>query len=342
MLINYGKYVILSTSSKNYHKINYNQVGNLMERYYVKAVQIMDEVNKVVMGKREIVAKVLAAILAKGHILLEDNPGVGKTTLALAFSKAMELNYHRLQFTPDVLPSDVVGFNMIGSGDQGYEYRPGAIICNLFLADEINRTSPKTQSALLEVMEEGKVTVDSVTREMPKPFTVIATQNPIGSVGTQMLPESQLDRFIIKLSMGYPDTKSEIMILKHRQNINPLDNVITVAYQEDIITMQSIVENVFIHDSLYEYIAFLVEQTRSNSLVELGVSPRGSLAIMNMAKAIAFIDNRDYVIPGDIQYIFKDVAAHRMILKPKARVNQIDMDSLLDEILRIVKPPRII
>ena len=193
-----------------------------MERYYGKAVQIMDEVNKVVMGKKEIVAKVLAAILAKGHILLEDNPGVGKTTLALAFSKAMELNYHRIQFTPDVLPSDVVGFNMINSSDTGYEYRPGAIICNLFLADEINRTSPKTQSALLEVMEEGKVTVDSVTREMPKPFTVIATQNPIGSVGTQMLPESQLDRFIVKLSMGYPDTKSEIMILKHRQNINQI------------------------------------------------------------------------------------------------------------------------
>lgn len=313
-----------------------------MERYYGKAVQIMDEVNKVVMGKKEIVAKVLAAILAKGHILLEDNPGVGKTTLALAFSKAMELNYHRLQFTPDVLPSDVVGFNMINSSDIGYEYRPGAIICNLFLADEINRTSPKTQSALLEVMEEGKVTVDSVTREMPKPFTVIATQNPIGSVGTQMLPESQLDRFIVKLSMGYPDTKSEIMILKHRQNINPLDNVITVAYRDDIITMQSIVENVFIHDSLYEYITHLVEQTRSNPLVELGVSPRGSLGIMNMAKAIAFIDNREYVVPSDIQYIFKDVVSHRMILKPKARVSQINLDSLLDEILSLVKPPRII
>ncbi|NLZ82978.1 MAG: MoxR family ATPase [Clostridiales bacterium] len=313
-----------------------------MERYYGKAVQIMDEVNKVVMGKKEIVAKVLAAILAKGHILLEDNPGVGKTTLALAFSKAMELNYHRIQFTPDVLPSDVVGFNMINSSDTGYEYRPGAIICNLFLADEINRTSPKTQSALLEVMEEGKVTVDSVTREMPKPFTVIATQNPIGSVGTQMLPESQLDRFIVKLSMGYPDTKSEIMILKHRQNINPLDNVITVAYRDDIITMQSIVENVFIHDSLYEYITHLVEQTRSNPLVELGVSPRGSLGIMNMAKAIAFIDNREYVVPSDIQYIFKDVVSHRMILKPKARVSQINLDSLLDEILSLVKPPRII
>lgn len=313
-----------------------------MERYYGKAVQIMDEVNKVVMGKREIVAKALTAILAKGHILLEDNPGVGKTTLALAFSKAMELDYHRLQFTPDVLPSDVVGFNMISKSGLGCEYRPGAIICNLFLADEINRTSPKTQSALLEVMEEGRVTVDSVTREMPRPFTVIATQNPIGSVGTQMLPESQLDRFIVKLSMGYPDTKSEIMILKHRQNINPLDNIITIANREDIITMQSIVENVYIHDSLYEYITLLVEQTRCNTLVDLGVSPRGSLAIMNMAKAIAFINNRDYVIPKDIQYIFKDVAAHRMILKPKARVSQINVDKLLDEILSLVKPPRII
>ncbi|MDF2904827.1 MAG: yeaC [Herbinix sp.] len=313
-----------------------------MVPYNGKAIQIMEEVNKVVIGKRVIIEKVLTAILAKGHILLEDYPGVGKTTLALAFSKAMALDHHRLQFTPDVLPTDVVGFHLLNKDGDGYQYKPGAIMCNLFLADEINRTSSKTQSALLEVMEEGKVTVDSVTREVPKPFVVMATQNPIGSVGTQMLPESQLDRFMIRLSMGYPDRKSEIGILKERQNSNPLDKVVKVVEKEDILTMQNLVEEVFIHDSIYEYITLLVEQTRENPLIELGVSPRGSLAMMNIVKAIAFLNRRDYVIPSDVQYIFKDVAAHRMILKSKARVNNVTVDNLVEDILRIVKAPKII
>ncbi len=313
-----------------------------MVPYNGKAIQIMEEVNKVVIGKRIIIEKVLTAILAKGHILLEDYPGVGKTTLALAFSKAMALEHHRLQFTPDVLPTDVVGFHLLNKDGDGYQFKPGAIMCNLFLADEINRTSSKTQSALLEVMEEGKVTVDSVTREVPKPFVVMATQNPIGSVGTQMLPESQLDRFMVRLSMGYPDRKSEIGILKERQNSNPLDKVVRVVEKEDIITMQNLVEEVYVHDSIYEYITLLVEQTRENPLIELGVSPRGSLAMMNIVKAIAFLNRRDYVIPSDVQYIFKDVAAHRMILKPKARVNNVTVDNLLDDILRIVKAPRIL
>lgn len=313
-----------------------------MEVSFNQAVKIMDEVNKVVIGKRMIISKVMAAILAKGHILLEDHPGVGKTTLALAFSQAMALDHHRLQFTPDVLPTDVVGFHLLNKDGQSYQYKPGAIMCNLFLADEINRTSSKTQSALLEVMEEGKVTVDSVTRQVPKPFVVIATQNPIGSVGTQMLPESQLDRFMIRLTMGYPDIKSEIGILKERQNNNPLDKVAQVVEREDILRMQNIVEEVYIHDSIYEYITLLVQQTRENPLIELGVSPRGSLALMNMVKATAFLSHRDYVIPNDVQYIFKDVVAHRMILKPKARVNNVTVDNLLDDILRIVKPPRLI
>ncbi len=313
-----------------------------MAPYNGKTIQIMDEVNKVVIGKRMIIEKVLTAILAKGHILLEDFPGVGKTTLALAFSKAMALEHHRLQFTPDVLPTDVVGFHLLNKEGDGYQYKPGAIMCNLFLADEINRTSSKTQSALLEVMEEGKVTVDSVTREVPKPFVVMATQNPIGSIGTQMLPESQLDRFMIRLSMGYPDKESEIGILKERQNTNPLEKVVKVVEKEDIITMQNLVEEVFIHDSIYEYITLLVAQTRENPLIELGVSPRGSLAIMNMVKALAFLNRRDYVIPADVQAVFKDVSAHRMILKPKARVNNVTVDNLLEDILRIVKAPRII
>jgi len=302
----------------------------------------MDEVNKVVIGKRAIIGKVLTAILAKGHILLEDHPGVGKTTLALAFSKAMALEHHRLQFTPDVLPTDVVGFNLLGKDGESLQYKQGAVICNLFLADEINRTSPKTQSALLEVMEEGKVTVDSVTREVPKPFVVMATQNPIGSVGTQMLPESQLDRFMVKLTMGYPDVKSEIGILKGRQNSNPLDHIVQVVNKEELLIMQNMVEEVFIHDTIYEYLTLLVQKTRENPLIELGVSPRGTLALMNMIKATAFLSNRDYVVPEDVKLIFKDVVAHRIVLKPKARVNHVTVDNLLDDIMRMVQPPRVI
>ena len=313
-----------------------------MTPYNQKAIQIIDEVNKVVIGKRVIIEKVLTAMLAKGHILLEDHPGVGKTTLALAFSKAMALEHHRLQFTPDVLPTDVVGFHLLNKDGESYQYKQGAIMCNLFLADEINRTSSKTQSALLEVMEEGKVTVDSVTREVPKPFVVMATQNPIGSIGTQMLPESQLDRFMVRLSIGYPDMKSEIGILKERRNTNPLDNVVQVVEKNDILQMQNLVEEVFVHDSIYEYITLLVQQTRENPLIELGVSPRGSIALMNMVKATAFLNQREHAIPSDVQYVFKDVSAHRMILKAKARVNNVTIDNLLDDILRMVKAPRII
>ena len=312
-----------------------------MSIYYGKAIRIMDEVNKVVIGKRRIIEKVLTAILAKGHILLEDYPGVGKTTLALAFSKAMELNYRRLQFTPEVLPADVVGFYILDKNGDNDQYKPGAIMCNLFLADEINRTSSKTQSALLEVMEEGKVTVDGITREVPMPFVVIATQNPAGSVGTQMLPESQLDRFMVRLSIGYPDIESEIGIMKERQGINPLEKISCAAKKEDIISMQRMVEEVFVHEAIYEYIALLVNQTRENPLIELGISTRGALALMNMAKASAFINRRDYVIPSDVQLFFKDVASHRMLVKPKARMSHVSADKLLEDILTLVKSPRI-
>ena len=312
-----------------------------MELYYTKAIKIIDEVNNVVIGKRLTIGKIMTAILAKGHILLEDRPGVGKTTLALAFSKAMDLEHNRMQFTPDVLPTDVVGFNMLSKDGESYQFRPGAVMCNLFLADEINRTSPKTQSALLEVMEEGRVTVDSVTRKVPDPFVVIATQNPIGSIGTQMLPESQLDRFMVKLTIGYPDRESEIEILKERQGQNPLDDINIISDKNEIIVMQEIVQDVFVHDSIYEYIALLAEKTRENPLVNLGISPRASLALMNMMKATAFLCGRNYVIPEDLQYIFKDVAAHRMVLKPKARINNVTVDNLLDEILEIVQAPRL-
>jgi MoxR-like ATPase len=312
-----------------------------MTEYMEYTSQIINEVSKVIAGKKNVICKVLTAILAKGHILIEDIPGVGKTSLALAFSKAMDLSHNRLQFTPDVLPTDVVGYHLLNTHGDGYIFKPGPVMCNLFLADEINRTSPKTQSALLEVMEEGTVTVDGVTMEVPKPFTVIATQNPIGSIGTQMLPESQLDRFMIKLTMGYPDIRSEINMLKGRHQTNPLSLVNTVVNQADIKRMQEMVDQVYIHDSIYEYIVNIVIQTRKHPLIELGLSPRGTIALTNMAKANAFIFNRDYVIPDDVKMVFRDVASHRMILKPKARLNDLTMAQIMDMILQQVRAPKI-
>lgn len=303
--------------------------------------QIIDEVSKVIIGKKHIISSVLTAILAKGHILIEDIPGVGKTTLALAFSRVMDLDHNRLQFTPDVLPTDVVGYHLLNKGGDGYQFKPGPIMCNLFLADEINRTSPKSQSALLEVMEEGTVTVDSITKEVPKPFTVIATQNPVGSIGTQMLPESQLDRFMIKLTMGYPDIRSEVNMLKGRQDNNPMSLIKTVVTRKDILNMQDLAEKVFIHDSIYEYIVNLVIQTRKHTLIELGLSPRGTIALTNMAKANAFIHNRDYMIPDDVKMVFRDVVSHRMLLKPKARLNDLTMDQIVEVILQRVHAPRV-
>lgn len=302
--------------------------------------QIINEVRKVIKGKDEVIEKVLTAILAKGHILIEDIPGVGKTTLALSFSKAMALENKRMQFTPDVLPTDVVGFTLL-TKEQTLEYKPGAVLCNLFLADEINRTSSKTQSALLEVMEEGRVTVDGVTRELPKPFIVIATQNPVGSVGTQMLPESQLDRFMIKLTMGYPNMNEEINILKGKQEGDPLSTVAQVITIEEILRMQQEVDAVYVHDILFAYITALVGATRTHEMVTLGVSPRGSIALTNMAKARAYIKGRDYVLPEDIAEIFPDIVSHRIILSPKAKVNHVKVEEVVGQILTQVAPPRV-
>ena len=299
-----------------------------------KATAIMTEVKKVIVGKDNIIESLLLSIMARGHVLLEDIPGVGKTTMALGFSKSMSLNYQRLQFTPDVLPSDVTGFSVYNKSTDSFSFKPGAAICNLFLADEINRTSSKTQSALLEIMEEGNVTVDGVTRELPKPYIVIATQNPIGSVGTQMLPESQLDRFMVRLSMGYPDRDSEISILKGKQNADPITTVKSVAAAEDIVEIQTAVENVFVHDVIYEYIANVIAATRNNPMLDLGASPRGAIAATNLSKAKAFLNGRDYVIPDDVGQIFPQVTEHRVILSPKARVNGISTKVVLEDILK--------
>lgn len=304
----------------------------------VKAV--LQEVKKVIRGKDEVIEKAFMAFIAQGHILIEDIPGVGKTTMAVAFSKALNLHNKRMQFTPDVLPSDVIGFHIMNN-DKQMEYREGAVFTNVFLADEINRTSSKTQSALLEVMEEGKVTVDGVTRNVPDPFIVIATQNPVGSAGTQRLPESQLDRFMVRLSMGYPDISSEIMMLKSKQNQNPMDFVEGVISADILQGMQKECEEVYVHDTIYQYIADVVVATRYHKSLELGTSPRGTIALTQMAKACAYVRGRDYVTPQDVQAVYKEVVCHRMVLNTKARIEQITEEQVAEEILRTVQAPKI-
>lgn len=282
---------------------------------------------------------VLMAILAQGHVLLEDIPGVGKTTLALAVSRSLGLEYKRIQFTPDVLPSDVVGYTIYEKEQGKFIYQPGAVMCNLLLADEINRTSSKTQAALLEVMEEGHVTVDGKTHQVPKPFAVIATQNPFGSAGTQLLPQSQLDRFMVKLKMGYPDFQSQVNILKDRQQDQPLESIRQVASAEELMDMQEEVRRIHVEDSIMEYITYLAEATRNHEAIQLGISPRGAYAVNNMAKASAYMKERDYVIPEDVMGVFANVCAHRVILHPKTKVTGITAVSVMEEILKSVLIP---
>ena len=302
---------------------------------------IMREVEKAFMGKDEIVKKVLMTIYAGGNILLEDCPGVGKTTLALAFAHAISLKFKRVQFTTDTLPSDITGFTLYNRQTNELEYRPGAADCNLLLADEINRTSSKTQAALLEVMEEGKVTVDGVTHEVPQPFVVLATENPVGSSGTQMLPESQLDRFMVSLSMGYPDHQSLVDLLRDRQKVNPLELAHTVITREEVLKLQQEVQDVYVADEVLDYTARLAEATREHEMIVLGLSPRGTLALCRMAKAAAYMSERDYVIPQDVQKVFKDVAAHRMVLDSRARYQERPAREILDEILAEVPQPKV-
>lgn len=306
---------------------------------YRNADSVIEEVKKIVRGKDASIRKAFAAILAGGHILIEDVPGVGKTTLAVAFSKAMALENHRVQFTPDVLPGDILGFSMYDKESGEFFYHPGTVMCNLFLADEINRTSPKTQSALLEVMEEGRVTVDGISHPVPSPFIVMATQNPRGSAGTQLLPESQLDRFMICMSMGYPDVQSEIEIAKGRSGSNDLEQIREVLNAEGLLKIQQAVEQVFVHDNLYRYMIKLIGATRENAYIELGVSPRGMIALTKMAKAGAFLDGRTYVIPQDVENVFYDVTKHRILLNTKARVTHVAAEAVLEKILTDTQKP---
>ena len=310
-----------------------------MATAYECAGYVIDEVKKAVTGKDECIKKAFAAILAGGHILIEDVPGVGKTTLAVAFSKAMGLRNQRVQFTPDVMPADILGFSMYQKDTGKFEYKEGPIMCNLFLADEINRTSPKTQSALLEVMEESVVTIDGVSHPVPMPFVVMATQNPKGSAGTQLLPESQLDRFMICMSMGYPDMNSEIAIAKGKSVKSEMENIRGILNTEALLTMQQVVENVYMHDHIYTYICRLVQNTRENPYIELGISPRGTLALVRMAKAWAFLQGRNYVTPEDAYAVFKDIGKHRIVLNTKARVTHVTEEAVLDGILSDTQQP---
>ena len=302
----------------------------------IQLSEILNEVGKVIKGKAAEKELMLAAILSGGHILLDDIPGVGKTSLAMAFSKAMELDANRMHFTSDVLPSDVVGFNIIGS-DGTKDYQRGVILCNLFLADEINRASSKTQSALLEVMEERRVTVDGVTTPAPEPFVVMATQNPVGSVGTQLLPESQLDRFMICLTLGYPTHAEEVLLLKERQGMNPVDSVVQVISREELVQMQAQVKSVHLDEDIYDYMVRLAEATRSHEHLSLGMSPRGTLALMEISKAMAFLNERNCVFPEDVKRVFPYIVRHRISLTARAKVEKLDKEELVSQILNKVK-----
>ena len=308
-----------------------------------KAMQaVIGELKKVIVGKDDIIRKVLMVVIAGGHILLEDVPGVGKTTLALGLSKVMNLDYKRMQFTPDTMASDITGFSIYNKETGELEYKPGAAMCNLFLADEINRTSAKTQAALLEVMEEGGMTVDGVTHRTPDPFVCIATQNPLGSAGTQKLPDSQLDRFMARLSMGYPDLASQVDIVKQRQLTDPMDTVRPLISAAHIKAMRKAVQMVRMEDEVIRYAAELCEKTRSAEAVEQGVSPRAVLALVQMAKAAALMDGRDYAIPQDVKSVFIDVCAHRLILTARARIRKETEEKVLQGIMAEVNPPQII
>ena len=309
-----------------------------MNQSLEKMEKMRSTIRTAIHGKDDVIDMVMCAVFAKGHILLEDIPGVGKTTLVTALAKVMDLDYKRMQFTPDVLPSDVSGFTMFDKAKNEFTFKEGAVYTNLFLADEINRTSPKTQSALLEVMEEGHATVDGVTRYLPQPFMVIATQNPIGASGTQKLPESQLDRFMVRLSMGYPSHDSAVTILKgdSHKTIEKMDRVIS---KDVILAFQEDVENIKVKDSLYEYAVSLTEATRNTDTFSLGLSPRGSIALTKMAKAHAFLEGRDYVVPEDFKAVFYPIANHRIILSTKSKACGMNIESALNLAFDTVKVP---
>ena len=304
-----------------------------------KINEILEQIETVIVGKNDVMERILMAILAGGHVLMEDVPGVGKTTTAMAFARTLGLETRRVQFTSDTMPSDIIGFSVYEMATGRLVYKPGAVMTNLLLADEINRTSSKTQSALLEAMEEGQVSIDGETHPLPDPFIVLATQNPAGSAGTQLLPNSQLDRFLVKLTMGYPDRRSQVSILEERHTENPLDRVHAVISAEELKELKRQVASVEMKTIVYEYVADLAEATRAHAMVQLGLSPRGALAVCRMAKAYAFVQGREYVMPEDVAAIFPDVCCHRLMLNTKARMMERSAEQVVREVLDSVAMP---
>ena len=306
-----------------------------------QAQKVISQVRRVVVGKDKTLLWVLAAIMAKGHILLEDIPGVGKTTMALAFSRTLGLSYNRVQFTPDVLPSDVTGYSILNQATGQMTYQPGAVLCNLFLADELNRATSRTQSALLEAMEEGQVTVDGITHKLPEPFVVIATQNPTGAAGTQLLPDSQMDRFMVRLSLGYPNSKDEMAMVMNRQGQDPLQSLGQLLAPTEVALLQETVAHTYISTDVVKYIVELINATRQHGDISRGASPRATLAVTSMAKAVAQLRGRDYVVPKDVQEVFAHVVAHRLLLSDRADGKGITAEQVLSQIIDGVVAPKL-
>ena len=301
--------------------------------------KLIAEVEKVVIGKHTEIVMLVTAMLAGGHVLIEDVPGVGKTTLAAALSKACGLQFNRAQFTPDVMASDITGFSIYNRQKEEFEFKNGLVMTNILLADEINRASPKTQSALLEAMEEGAVTVDGTTYKMPQPFMVIATQNPTGYIGTYPLPEAQLDRFVLRLSMGYPNQAEEITLISDRQTANPLHSVNAVTDADSLNVIRKMVSEVKVSGEIAKFIVQLVGGTRSSEKITLGASPRASLALMKLSQAYAFIRGRDYVLAEDVSALYAPAVAHRIMLSQAARLEKKTAPEVLSEIARTIEVP---
>ncbi|WP_374049161.1 AAA family ATPase [Neobacillus sp. OS1-32] len=301
--------------------------------------KILANIEKVMIGKRDVAELSLVALLAEGHVLLEDVPGVGKTMMVRALAKSVNANFRRIQFTPDLLPSDVTGVSIYNPKKMEFEFRPGPLMGNIILADEINRTSPKTQSALLEGMEEASVTIDGVTHKLHKPFFVMATQNPIEYEGTYPLPEAQLDRFLLKMKMGYPDLQEEVEVLNRAQKIPPIEDLHPVIDLDELRVLQQEMKDVYVDDTIKRYIVEIVNRTRGHGSVYLGASPRGSIALMKAAQAYAYMYDRDYIVPDDIQYLAPFVLSHRIILKSEAKFEGTSAEKVINQIVARVPVP---
>jgi len=307
--------------------------------YQGKIQDVLENINRVMIGKEDVAVLSLVGLLARGHVLIEDVPGVGKTMLVRALAKSLDCEFKRIQFTPDLLPSDITGVSIYNPKTLDFEFRPGPIFGNIVLADEVNRTSPKTQSSLLEGMEENSVTVDGQTLPLKQPFFVMATQNPIEYEGTYPLPEAQLDRFILKLKMGYPSYEDELQMLEKTSTNHPLEDITAIISQDELIQLQNMVQEVYIAKNIQRYIMDLVTQTRNQTSIYLGVSPRGSIALMKASKAYAYIQGRDYVLPDDVKYLAPFVLAHRIILTSQAKYDGITNEQALISVIERIPIP---